>query len=125
MEKEIINLYEKINYLGFYTVEYKKNNYVENAKKLIPEIQEFANWFLSENQFGIQDELYQELQRNLVDILRDCMIAFEQRDRVLLLDALEYGVCEYLRMFIPEEYFEEREKNYADEPKGKKSGSIR
>ena len=46
----------------------------------------------------------------MLDILKDCMAAFEQKDRVLLLDALEYGLVEYLKMFLPENYIEERNK---------------
>lgn len=117
MEEKIEKLYEKINYLGFHTVNYKQNDYVNRAKEFVPEIEEFINWFMEENRFGIDDEMYQALQRNLVDILNDCMVAFEEEDRVLLLDALEYGLGEYLKMFIPENYVEERNKVYDEQPK--------
>ncbi|MGN1174748.1 MAG: hypothetical protein ACI4S1_04745 [Roseburia sp.] len=110
MEEKIIQLYENINFLGFYTVDHQKRDYVNQAKKLIPEIQAFTNWFLNGNNFGIEDNLYQALTENLLDILRDCMLAFEQEDRVLLLDALEYGIGEYLKMFLPDRYIEERNK---------------
>lgn len=115
MQKKIIQLYEQINYLGFHTIYYKQYDYVKKAKELIPDIQEFVNWFMSENQFGVEEDLYQELQQNLIVILKDCMTAFEQDDRVLLLDALEYGLGEYLKMFLPENYLEERNNGYHEE----------
>ena len=36
------------------------------------------------------------------DILKDTMDALENGDKVLLHDALAYGLSEYLRMFLPE-----------------------
>lgn len=108
MEDKIIELFEKINFLGYYTTNFQKYDYIKRAKSLIPEIQEFVTWFDSGNQFGIEESDYQALQENLLDILKDCMEAFEQEDRVLLLDALEYGLSEYLKMFLPTDYFEKR-----------------
>ena len=110
MEEKIIQLYENINYIGYCCVQGKKNDYVERVKTLLPDIQEFVTWFLDKNQFGIEDALYQALKSNMIDILKECMEGFEQEDRVLLLDALEYGVSEYLKMFLPENYIEERNK---------------
>ncbi|MCF2642424.1 hypothetical protein I6E50_08385 [Roseburia hominis] len=110
MEEKIIQLYEDINYIGYCCVYGKKNDYVKRAKSLIPDIQEFVTWFTEKNQFGIEDTLYQALKNNMFDILKDCIEAFQQEDRVLLLDALEYGVAEYLKMFLPENYIEERNK---------------
>lgn len=110
MEEKIIRLYENINYIGYCCVCGKKNDYVKRAKSLISDIQEFAIWFVEKNQFGIENTLYQALRENMLDILKDCTEAFEQKDRVLLLDALEYGLVEYLKMFLPENYIKERNK---------------
>lgn len=46
---------------------------------------------------------------NLVNILKDCMTAIEQNDRVLMLDALEYGISEYLQLFLPEDGLKEED----------------
>ena len=82
-------------------------DYIEKAKDLFPAIQKFTEWFLAGNQFGIENELYETLQENLISILQDMQTALEESDRVLMLDALEHGISEYLRMFLPEQYFEE------------------
>lgn len=108
MEEKIIKLYENINFIGYYCMHHRKNDYIEKAKSLFPAVEEFVQWFLSGNQFGIEEEIYRKLQQNLIDILQDMTEALKQEDRVLMLDALEHGISEYLVMFIPESYFEEK-----------------
>lgn len=105
MEEKIKQLYMDINYIGYRRLESRTNDYVEQAKKLLPKLEEFATWFLAGNQFGIEDELYQALQANLLRVLDDIVTAVKENDTVLMLDALESGICEYLTMFVPEEYF--------------------
>ncbi|MCI7107497.1 MAG: hypothetical protein MR945_06400 [Agathobacter sp.] len=107
MEEKIKQLYEDINFIGFYCTYHKEGTYIEKAQKLIPQIEEFCRWFLEENKFGIEEDLYVALKRNLIDILNDCMQALKERDRVLMMDALEQGLVEYLRLFMPEECLEE------------------
>jgi hypothetical protein len=106
MEEKIAELYESINFIGFESTYKRSNKYVEQARSLFPAVQEFAEWFLSGNRFGITDGEYTVLQRNLIGILQDCAEGLEQGDRVLLMDALEEGLSEYLRMFISEERME-------------------
>lgn len=113
MEEKIIKLYENINYIGYCCTYEKKNDYLKRIKALVPDIREFANWFMQGNQFGIKDELYIALVKNLLTVLKDCNRAFEEGDRVLLLDALEYGLVEYLEMFLPDNYIEKRNKQNA------------
>lgn len=124
MEDKIISLFEAINFIGFDCTYQKKNNYVEKAKDLMPRIQEFAGWFLEGNQFGIEEELYYALQGNLLDILKDIMTALKEQDRVLMLDAVENGIGEYLKMFLPENYFEEKRREFDERAAAKESGDF-
>ena len=111
VEEKSFQLYKDINYIGYLYVCKGKNDYVKRANNLLPQIQEFVQWFLAGNQFGIEDEVYQALQQNLLVILEDIATALKENDSVLMLDALEQGISEYLLMFIPEEFLEqEREK---------------
>ena len=55
MEEKIKQLYMEINYIGYRRLESRKNDYIEQAKKRLPMIEEFTTWFLSGNQFGIED----------------------------------------------------------------------
>lgn len=114
MEEKIISLYEAINFIGFDCTYQRKNNYVERAKELLPRIQEFAEWFLGGNQFGFEEDLYCALQGNMLGILEDITAAMKEQDRVLMLDAVENGIGEYLKMFLPENYFEEKRKEFND-----------
>lgn len=105
-EKLIKQLYENINFIGYTYVCFGENDYVAKAKRLLPQIEEFVQWFLKENQFGIEPNLYQMLQKNLLTILEDITEALKEEDTVLMMDALESGISEYLAMFMPKEYFE-------------------
>lgn len=107
MEEKMKCLYENINFIGYYCMYYRKNDYMEKAKNLLPEITEFVQWFMGGNQFHIDEELYLALQENLAGILRDMQTALQENDRVLMLDALEHGISEYLKMFLPEDYLKE------------------
>ncbi len=107
MEEIIKELYESISFLGFCATYSRNNTYAKNCRELVPKIQEFAQWFLT-NVTGLEEGIYQ----NLADILRDCEIAFWENDNVLMMDALEQGIAGYLEMFLSEEYFREKEKVY-------------
>lgn len=113
MENKIQELYESINFLGFHATYHRNNNYVENSKGLLPDIQEFVQWFLKQRQFGLERQVYD----NLVDILKDCETALREHDNVLMMDALEQGIAGYLEMFLSEEYFREKETAYVGEVK--------
>ncbi len=106
MDEKLIRLYEDINFIGYTYVCVGENNYVAKAKGLLPQIEEFVQWFLKGNQFGIEPNLYQMLQKNLLTILEDIAEAFKEEDTVLMMDALESGISEYLTIFMPKEYFE-------------------
>lgn len=99
MEEKIKNLYEEINFLGFHATYHRDNNYVENSKSLIKEIQEFVQWFIKDSRFGFEREIYD----NLLDILKDCETALREHDNVLMMDALEQGISGYLEMFLLDE----------------------
>lgn len=82
----------------------QERNNIELVIKIIPQIQEFVLWFLEGNRLEIEEELYQKLSNNLLYILNDILEALKQKDRVLLHDALTYGLREYFLLFEQEEY---------------------
>ena len=111
MEEKIRGLETSLNQIYVEYMVLQRRNNIEEIRKLMPQIQEFVVWFLEGNQFGIEDELYQDMSRNLLDILKDMISAMEYGDRVLLHDAAAYGFSEYLRLFLPEQGGEEHEVN--------------
>jgi hypothetical protein len=116
MDEKIQELYESINFLGFHATYHRDNNYVENSKGVLLQVQEFVQWFM-EQRFGLESEVYE----NLLDILKDCETAFTEHDNVLMMDALEQGISGYLEMFLSEEYFREKETVYVGELEGQES----
>lgn len=103
MYDKITDLYQAAYQISFEYLKEQKRNTIELVKKIIPQIQEFVLWFLEENRFGIEEELYQGMQRYLLQMLEDITNAIEQGDRVLVHDALAYGLMEYLEMFMDAE----------------------
>ncbi len=99
MEEKIKSLYEEINFLGFHATYHRNNNYVDNSKSLIKEIQEFVQWFMTDCGCVFEQSIYD----NLLDILKDCETALREHDNVLMMDALEQGISGYLEMFLLEE----------------------
>lgn len=103
MEEKIQELYCKIRDIGALFLIFKERNNIEEIKKIVPEIQEFVLWFLEENRFEVEEELYQGMCNNLLDILKDILEALEQHDVVLLHDAAANGLLEYLKLFAEPE----------------------
>lgn len=103
MEETICTLQRDLYEISMnYLMDYNRNN-VKAIKEHIPQIEEFATWFLEENRYGIEENLYQDLCRNLLMVLQDISAALQQEDRVLLHDAVGYGLLEYLKLFVVQE----------------------
>lgn len=100
MEEKIQNLYHVLTDIAAEYLIYQKRDNVELVKKVILQIQEFVLWFLEKNRFGIEQQLYQAMSENLIEILKDILTALEQNDTVLLNDAIAYGLMEYLKLFV-------------------------
>lgn len=100
---DIEELYKKIFYSCVQFAVYKKKDIIENVKQLLPLLNNFANEFLHTNCFGLEEEDYQQLKQLLLDILNDIAQGMEQRDIVLLEDTIEFGLKEFVEMFIPDE----------------------
>lgn len=111
MYKKIETLYRTAYQMSRgYLVEQERNG-VGLVKKMFPQIQEFILWFLKENIFGIETELYLEMQNYLLQVLEDIIYGIKQNDRVLLHDAVAYGLMEYLKMFIDVNQEEQKNDN--------------
>ena len=105
----IEQLYQKVNNVSTEYLILQKRNNVEQIRELIPQIQEFVQWFFT-NISGLEEGVY----LNLTDILKDCETALREEDNVLMMDALEQGLSGYLEMFLSEEYFNEKETSHVD-----------
>ena len=103
MLEKIRNLYQEVNRIAVEYMVFQKRNNISEIEKIMPQIQEFILWFLGGNIFDIEDEFYEELSQNLLGILSDMSLAMQQNDRVLMHDAVNYGLVLFLEMFLPEQ----------------------
>lgn len=101
MEDNIKKLYWQINKISVGFLFKQERNNIDLVKEIIPQIQEFVIWFL--NRKEAKEEAYSEFGDNLIFILEDILKALEQKDRVLMHDAITYGLKEYLLLFLQEE----------------------
>ena len=100
---EIEELYKRIYRACVEFAVYQKKNIKENVTAFLPLLGEFANQFLEENYFGFDGEDYRQLKQLLLNILSDIAQGMEQDDKVLLEDVVEFGIKEFLELFIPDE----------------------
>lgn len=103
MEENIHKLFESLNRISVKYLTGADRSNLKETKKEIPRIQQFVLWFLEENRFGIEPELYRDMSENLLRILEDILTSLQQEDHVLLHDAVAYGLLEYLKLFIGQE----------------------
>ncbi len=80
---------------GDYVYLQKRDN-IEKIKELVPQIQKFVLWFMDGNQFGVEQQLYEDMCHDLLEILQDILTALENNDKVLMHDAVAYGLSKYL-----------------------------
>ena len=80
----------------------KRDSIVEDAKQLMPMIQEFTKIVAEPNNFDMTIEEYRALRQYYFDILNDLISGIENRDCVLTYDALGYGLLEFVALFLPE-----------------------
>ncbi len=86
----------------------RQTNVVEKGKALSKKIEELVSVFLKGNIFDMEEEEYIGLQNYVLQVLRDYTQALEQRDMVLMIDTLDYGVRELLMVFIDDDAGEEK-----------------
>lgn len=103
MEELALGLRNKIDNIcgGFHY--YKDENVLKRAEELAGDIQQFCEGFLQGNVFGIEESEYLEFQNYVIQVLKDYMEAVKQQDMVSMLDTLDYGLRELLKIYIDED----------------------
>ncbi len=80
-----------------------KKSVLENTRDLFPQIQAVSEEILGTQDLGLDREEDQLVRQLLIHILEDLVHAMTNRDEILLEDTLEYGLLEFLEMFISSE----------------------
>jgi len=78
----------------------KQTNVIEKVQKIHGDIQTYMNFLLSGNIYDLDEEEYNYLGQYVVQILRDYSQAIVNRDSVLMIDTLDYGLKELLNITI-------------------------
>ncbi len=76
---------------------------VNNVKELLPDVQKFAMWFLEAKDIGVSGEEKQIMDNNVLLMIKDINEALEYSDSALMYDALDCGIAQYIRLFLPED----------------------
>lgn len=80
-----------------------RESILQPAQAILPEITCVAEEILHTEDFGLNEEEDRLVRQLLLDILDDLVQSITYQDEVLLEDTLEYGLKEYLEMFITDE----------------------
>lgn len=77
---------------------FKQTNVIEKVQEIHEEMQQYITFFLQGNILGIEDEEYTALSQYALQVLRDYSESYIHRDMVLMVDTLEYGLRDLLKL---------------------------
>ena len=99
MEETIINLRKRIEFICEEYCDFNRVDLTEKACDLINEVKDFSIWFISADNLGIDADIKQQYNNDILSILKDINQAIERHDSALMYDALYCGLLEYLMLF--------------------------
>lgn len=100
MEEKALFLRNKIDDIcGKYNI-YKEVNVIDRVNEINIEIQEYILYFLQGNIFGLEEEEYTNIHNFAFDVLKDYSEAVINRDMVLMVDTLDYGLRDLINILI-------------------------
>ncbi|MBR5336523.1 MAG: hypothetical protein IK152_00875 [Lachnospiraceae bacterium] len=102
MLKFVTELNNRITLLCEKYVVMNRADLVADVKAILPDVQKFAMWFLEAKDIGVSEAEKQIMDNNVLLMIKDINEALEFSDSALMYDALECGVAQYLRLFLPE-----------------------
>lgn len=87
---------------------FRQADAVEQGIGLSGKIQQFISALLERNVFGMDEQEWENFQKNILQLLKDYAEAAQQKDAVLMVDTLDYGFREWLTIFAGTDNWEER-----------------
>lgn len=103
MLEEIIELRDNIKNMCMRYIVINKSSLMKQAKDILPAVQNFAVWFIGAEDIGVEKEIKQQMNAEVLSMLEDINESLKNDDSTLMLDALYFGIYEYLTLFAPEE----------------------
>lgn len=101
MEALAKELLRKIDDICFAYHVFKKSDTIEEGKKISAEMQRFLEMLMQSIAVEGNVSEKEELQRYIALMLQDYIEAVRQRDAVLMIDTLDFGLRELLKMMNP------------------------
>ena len=97
--EKIRELYDRLTGIsaGYAVVQRRENT--DLVRQELAPVQEFVTWMMQDNPLCLDGELHGQACGDLLGVLRDMLEALRQDDKVLMHDAVEYGLLPYLRCF--------------------------
>ena len=112
---ELEKFYKQVFFSCFRTSIYKKHDMEKQVKKWMPCLQQITENILKKNECSMEASEYKDVCNWWNSILKDILEGLAQNDTVLLEDAIEYGLKEFLECFISEEKLQQLRKESIDE----------
>ena len=103
MLEEIIELRDSIKNICMRYIVMNKSSLMKQAKDILPAVQKFAVWFIGAEDIGVEKEIKQQMNAEVLSMLEDINESLKNDDATLMLDDLHFGIYEYLELFAPEE----------------------
>ena len=100
MEELAKEINEKMTRICIEYLFLKQTDVITKVLPLTEDIQSFLNVFLQGNVFGIEEEDYEQLLSYAFRVAEDYVEAISQKDAVLMIDTLDYGLRELLNIYL-------------------------
>ena len=97
--EEIRKLHGRLTKISAGYAVFQRRETTDLVRQDLAPVQEFVTWIMQENPIGLEPGLHGETCRDLLGVLQDMLEALRQDDKVLMHDAVEYGLLPYLRCF--------------------------
>lgn len=78
---------------------FRQTDAVKRGIELLGKVQQFTSGLLGENIFNVEESEQADFQNYVLQVLSDYSQAAIQRDLVLMIDALDYGMRELVNIF--------------------------
>lgn len=93
-------IHEKMTRICIEYLFFKQTNVIEKVIPLTGDIWQFLDVFSRGNVFGMEDEDYRNLLNYVSGVAADYVEAIGQRDAVLMVDTLDNGLRELLKIYL-------------------------
>ena len=97
--EEIRKLHGRLTKISAGYAVFQRRENTDLVRQDLAPVQEFVTWIMQDNPIGLEPGLHGETCRDLLGVLQDMLEALRQDDKVLMHDAVEYGLLPYLRCF--------------------------